>query len=100
MTGQMIESVSGPLKAYIESIKRETYNETLKSNLLFVLSLTKNSAFMHWARMEMIDLFNIMERNIEKSFVTLDTVDIAVQIHNNLLLCVDYAKAFLDNPQK
>lgn len=96
----MIDAISGPLKAYLESIKKETYNETLKANLQFVLSLTKNTSFMHWARMEMIDLFNLMERNIEKTFVTLDTVDVAVQIHNNLLLNFDYSKAFLDNPQR
>ena len=96
----MIDSISGPLKAYLDSIKKETHNEALKANLQFVLSLTNNKSFMHWARTEMIDLFSIMERNIEKSFVTLDTVDIAVQIHNNLLLCTDYAKAFLDNPQR
>ena len=96
----MIEAIAGPLKAYIESIKKETFNETLRSNLQFVIALTKNQSFMHWARMEMIDLFSLMERNIEKSFVTLDTVDLAVQVHNNLLLSVEYAKAFLDNPQK
>lgn len=100
LTGQMIESIAGPLKAYIESIKKETYNETLKANLQFILSLTKNENFMHWAKLEMIDLFNLMERNIEKTFVTLDTVDVAVQIHNNLLLNVDYAKAFIENSQR
>ena len=96
----MIESISGPLKAYIESIKKETFNETLRSNLQFVLTLSKNSSFMHWARLENIDLFGLMERNIEKSFVTLETVDLAVQVHNNLLLNVEYAQSFLDNPQK
>lgn len=55
---------------------------------------------MQWAKVEMIDLFNFMERNIEKSFVTLETVDLAVQIHNNLLLNVDYAQSFIENPQK
>lgn len=100
LTGQMIEAIAGPLKAYLESIKKETFNETLRANLLFVLALTKNESFMHWAKLEMVDLFSVMERNIEKTFVTLDTVDVAVQIHNNLLLNVDYAKAFLDNAQR
>jgi hypothetical protein len=96
----MIEAIRGPLKAYLESIKKETFNETLRANLQFVLMLTKNSSFMHWARSEMIDLFGLMERNIEKSFVTLETVDLAVQVHNNLLLNVEYAQSFLENPQK
>ena len=96
----MLDAISGPLKAYLESIKRESFNETLKANLQFVLTLTKNQSFMQWAKVEMIDLFNFMERNIEKSFVTLETVDLAVQIHNNLLLNVDYAQSFIENPQK
>ena len=99
MTGQMIDEIAGPLKAYLISIRKETFNETLKANLHFVLSLTNNPSFMYWARMEMIDLFSLMERNLEKSFITLDTIDIAVQIHNNLLLNTDYALAFLNDAQ-
>ena len=88
------------MKAYLTNIKRETFNETLKANLHFVLSLTNNPSFMYWARMEMIDLFSLMERNLEQSFITLDTIDIAVQIHHNLLLNTDYALTFLTDPQR
>lgn len=95
----MIDAVAGPLKAYINSIRKETFNETLKANLQFVLSLTNNSSFMYWARMEMIDLFSLMERNLEKSFITLDTIDVAIQIHNNLLLNAEYALTFLNDAQ-
>lgn len=99
MTGQMIDSIAGPLKAYLHSIKKETFNETLKANLQFVLALTNNPSFMHWAQAEMIDLFSMMERNLEKNFITLDTIDVAIQVHHNLLLSPDYAKAFLDDAQ-
>lgn len=100
MTSQMIDVISNPLKIYLESIKRENNAHTLKANLRFVLTLTNNKSFMHWAVRENFDLFCLMERNLERPFVTLECMELAAQVHHNLLIHQDYARTFLEDPQK
>lgn len=100
VTPHMLEVIADPLKVYIDGIRGEIHVESLKANLKFVLALTTNSHFMFWAKQEMFDLFNLMEKNIERPFVDLETVELAVKIHHNLLINLDYSRAFFDDPQR
>ena len=100
VTPHMLEVISDPLKVYIDGIRGETHVESLKANLKFVLALTTNNHFMYWARQEMFDLFHLMEKNIERPFVDIETVEIAVKIHHNLLINLDYSRAFIEDPQR
>ena len=97
MTPQMIETIAEPLISFLEGIKNEKQIETLKASLKFVLGLSNNSNFMVWAKSKLFNLWGVMEKNIDKSFVDMECIELAVQIHHNLLLSVDYARAFFED---
>lgn len=91
LTPQMLEVIHKPLKMYIEGIRHESNNEMLRADLRFVLALTNNRLFMKWIRTNGMNLFTLMNYNLDKSFVNLETVDLAVQVHYNLLIDLEYS---------
>ena len=90
----MLEVVHKPLRVYLEGVKHENNNEMLKADLKFVLALTNNRVFMRWIRTSGFNLFGLMNHNLEKSFTNLESIDLAVQVHHNLLIDVEYSRAF------
>ncbi len=93
----MLEVIHKPLKMYIEGIRHENNNEMLRADLRFALALTNNRLFMKWIKTNGMSLFTLMNYNLDKSFVNLETVDLAVQIHHNLLIDLEYSRDLVDD---
>ena len=71
----------------------------LKADLKFVIALTNNKVFMRWIRTSGFNLFGLMNHNLDKSFTNIESIDLAVQVHHNLLIDVDYSKNFVLDKQ-
>lgn len=100
MSDPMIEVVAEPLRLYLETVFREPNLESLLTDLKFILCLTNNEAFMKWATDTEFDLFSLIQGNLDSGFINLDCIELVVQIHHNLLLCLDYSREFIDDPDK